>query len=52
MTEPILFVQLPVKRYGDATVVRDMAFEIAPGDCLGAVRTAGLVKAGSVMELQ
>ena len=44
MTESIFSVQGLVKRYGNATVVNDMAFEIAPGECLGVIGPNGAGK--------
>jgi lipooligosaccharide transport system ATP-binding protein len=48
MTEPILSVQHLVKRYGDATVVSDMSFEIAPGECLGVIGPNGAGKTTTI----
>jgi lipooligosaccharide transport system ATP-binding protein len=48
MTEPILSVQHLVKRYGDTTVVSDMSFEIAPGECLGVIGPNGAGKTTTI----
>ena len=48
MTEPILSVQHLVKRYGDATVVNDMSFAIAPGECLGVIGPNGAGKTTTI----
>ena len=48
MTEPILSVQHLVKRYGDATVVSDMSFAIAPGECLGVIGPNGAGKTTTI----
>jgi lipooligosaccharide transport system ATP-binding protein len=48
MTESILSVQQLVKRYGDTTVVSDMSFEIAPGECLGVIGPNGAGKTTTI----
>jgi len=48
MTDSILCVQHLVKRYGDATVVSDMSFEIAPGECLGVIGPNGAGKTTTI----
>ena len=48
MTSPILSVQHLVKRYGEATVVSDMSFEIAPGECLGVIGPNGAGKTTTI----
>ncbi len=48
MTEPILSVQHLVKRYGDATVVNDLSFAIAPGECLGVIGPNGAGKTTTI----
>lgn len=48
MTEPILSVQHLVKRYGDATAVKDMSFNIAPGECLGVIGPNGAGKTTTI----
>lgn len=44
MTTSILWVQGLCKRYGDTTVVDQLAFEIAPGECLGVIGPNGAGK--------
>ncbi len=48
MNEPIFSVQGLVKRYGDATVVSDMSFDIAPGECLGVIGPNGAGKTTTI----
>jgi len=48
MTPPILSVQHLVKRYAQATVVSDMSFEIAPGECLGVIGPNGAGKTTTI----
>ena len=48
MNESILSVQHLVKRYGDATVVSDMSFDIAPGECLGVIGPNGAGKTTTI----
>ncbi|HSV53223.1 MAG TPA: ATP-binding cassette domain-containing protein [Burkholderiaceae bacterium] len=36
------------KRYGDATVVKDLSFEIAPGECLGVIGPNGAGKTTTI----
>ncbi len=48
MTAPILSAQHLVKRYGDATVVDDVSFEIAPGECLGVIGPNGAGKTTTI----
>jgi len=48
MTEPILSVQHLAKHYGDATVVSDLSFEIAPGECLGVIGPNGAGKTTTI----
>ena len=48
MSESIFSVQGLVKRYGDATVVSDMSFEIAPGECLGVIGPNGAGKTTTI----
>jgi lipooligosaccharide transport system ATP-binding protein len=48
MTEPILSVQSLFKHYGDATVVNDLSFEIAPGECLGVIGPNGAGKTTTI----
>jgi lipooligosaccharide transport system ATP-binding protein len=37
-----------VKRYGEATVVKDMSFDIAPGECLGVIGPNGAGKTTTI----
>jgi lipooligosaccharide transport system ATP-binding protein len=48
MPESILSVQHLVKRYGDATVVSDLSFAIAPGECLGVIGPNGAGKTTTI----
>jgi len=48
MSEPIFSVQGLVKRYGEATVVSDMCFDIAPGECLGVIGPNGAGKTTTI----
>ena len=48
MPEPILSVQNLVKRYGEATVVSDLSFAIAPGECLGVIGPNGAGKTTTI----
>ncbi|APW45340.1 ATP-binding cassette domain-containing protein [Rhodoferax antarcticus] len=48
MSDPIFSVHGLVKRYGDATVVNDMSFEIAPGECLGVIGPNGAGKTTTI----
>ncbi|MBE0473635.1 ATP-binding cassette domain-containing protein [Rhodoferax sp.] len=48
MPEAILSVQHLVKRYGDATVVNDLSFAIAPGECLGVIGPNGAGKTTTI----
>jgi lipooligosaccharide transport system ATP-binding protein len=48
MTEPILSVQSLCKHYGEATVVNDLSFEIAPGECLGVIGPNGAGKTTTI----
>jgi lipooligosaccharide transport system ATP-binding protein len=48
METPILSVQHLRKRYGDATVVDDVSFEIAPGECLGVIGPNGAGKTTTI----
>ncbi|NVO04459.1 MAG: ATP-binding cassette domain-containing protein [Rhodoferax sp.] len=41
-------VQNLVKRYGDAEVVRDLSFHIAPGECLGVIGPNGAGKTTTI----
>ena len=48
MSESILSVQNLVKRYGEATVVSDLSFAIAPGECLGVIGPNGAGKTTTI----
>lgn len=48
MPESILSVQHLVKHFGDATVVNDMSFSIAPGECLGIIGPNGAGKTTTI----
>ena len=45
---PLLECRAIRKRYGDATVVNDLSFEIAPGECLGIIGPNGAGKTTSI----
>ena len=44
MSTPLLSVRQLVKRYGEATVVKDLSFHIDPGECLGVIGPNGAGK--------
>ncbi len=48
MKDPILSVQNLFKHYGDATVVNDLSFNIAPGECLGVIGPNGAGKTTTI----
>ena len=48
MPESILSVQHLVKRYGDATAVSDLSFDIAAGECLGVIGPNGAGKTTTI----
>ena len=48
MSEAIFSVNNLVKRYGDAEVVKDLSFEIAPGECLGVIGPNGAGKTTTI----
>jgi lipooligosaccharide transport system ATP-binding protein len=48
MTEPLFACHHLVKRYGTATVVDDLSFEIAPGECLGVIGPNGAGKTTTI----
>ncbi|MDZ7939356.1 MAG: ATP-binding cassette domain-containing protein [Rhodoferax sp.] len=48
MTHPLFNVQNLHKRYGDALVVNDLSFSIAPGECLGVIGTNGAGKTTTI----
>ncbi|WP_341907829.1 ATP-binding cassette domain-containing protein [Polaromonas sp. YR568] len=45
---PIFSVEGLSKRYGDATVVNDLSFHIAPGECLGVIGPNGAGKTTTI----
>ena len=48
MTTSLLSVNHLVKRYGDQTVVNDLSFHIAPGECLGVIGPNGAGKTTTI----
>ena len=48
MPQPLFSVQHLVKRYGDATVVNDLSFDIQPGECLGVIGPNGAGKTTTI----
>lgn len=48
MTQPLFHVQNLYKRYGDAVVVDDLSFSIAPGECLGVIGPNGAGKTTTI----
>ena len=48
MNAPLLSVDHLVKRYGETTVVNDLSFEIAPGECLGVIGPNGAGKTTTI----
>jgi lipooligosaccharide transport system ATP-binding protein len=48
MSDEILSVQHLFKHYGDTTVVKDMSFNIAPGECLGVIGPNGAGKTTTI----
>jgi lipooligosaccharide transport system ATP-binding protein len=48
MTEPLFRAHQLTKRYGNATVVNDVSFEIAPGECLGVIGPNGAGKTTTI----
>ena len=48
MTAPLFEAQHLSKRYGDTTVVNDLSFAIAPGECLGVIGPNGAGKTTSI----
>ncbi|MEN9888149.1 MAG: Daunorubicin/doxorubicin resistance ATP-binding protein DrrA [Pseudomonadota bacterium] len=48
MNVPLLSVNHLVKRYGETTVVNDLSFEIAPGECLGVIGPNGAGKTTTI----
>jgi lipooligosaccharide transport system ATP-binding protein len=47
-TPPLFHVSHLHKRYGDTTVVDDLSFEIAPGECLGVIGPNGAGKTTTI----
>jgi lipooligosaccharide transport system ATP-binding protein len=48
MPEPLFSVRHLVKRYGDSTVVNDLSFDIALGECLGVIGPNGAGKTTTI----
>jgi lipooligosaccharide transport system ATP-binding protein len=48
MAEPLFSVRHLVKRYGDSTVVNDLSFDIALGECLGVIGPNGAGKTTTI----
>ena len=48
MPEPLLRVSHLTKKYGDAVVVDDLSFSIAPGECLGVIGPNGAGKTTTI----
>jgi lipooligosaccharide transport system ATP-binding protein len=48
MTEPLFDARHLTKRYGTATVVDDLSFRIAPGECLGVIGPNGAGKTTTI----
>jgi lipooligosaccharide transport system ATP-binding protein len=48
MTAPLFDVQHLTKHFGDATVVDDLSFSIAPGECLGVIGPNGAGKTTTI----
>jgi lipooligosaccharide transport system ATP-binding protein len=48
LSEAIFTVSNLVKRYGDAEVVKDLSFDIAPGECLGVIGPNGAGKTTTI----
>ncbi|MDO8768449.1 MAG: ATP-binding cassette domain-containing protein [Burkholderiaceae bacterium] len=48
MESTLFSAQGLVKRYGDSTVVKDLSFEIAPGECLGVIGPNGAGKTTTI----
>src|ERR1700709_1949357 len=45
---PLFEARALSKRYGDATVVKDLSFSIAPGECLGVIGPNGAGKTTTI----
>jgi lipooligosaccharide transport system ATP-binding protein len=48
MHKPLFSVHQLTKRYGDTTVVNDVSFDIAPGECLGVIGPNGAGKTTTI----
>jgi lipooligosaccharide transport system ATP-binding protein len=48
MAEPLFSVRNLTKRFGDNTVVNDLSFDIAPGECLGVIGPNGAGKTTTI----
>jgi lipooligosaccharide transport system ATP-binding protein len=48
MSQPLFEVTRLSKRYGDTTVVNDLSFSIAPGECLGVIGPNGAGKTTTI----
>jgi len=48
MNTPFFAVEHLCKRYGDAEVVKDLSFDIAPGECLGVIGPNGAGKTTTI----
>ena len=48
MTETFFQARNLSKRYGEATVVRDLSFDLAPGECLGVIGPNGAGKTTTI----
>ncbi len=48
MSQPLLSIQGLTKRYGDTTVVDNLSFSIAPGECLGVIGPNGAGKTTTI----
>ena len=48
MAEPLFSVRNLTKRYGENTVVSDLSFDIAPGECLGVIGPNGAGKTTTI----
>ncbi len=48
MSQPLLSIQGLTKRYGETTVVDDLSFSIAPGECLGVIGPNGAGKTTTI----
>ena len=47
-SSPIFSIQSLTKKYGDATVVNDLSFDIKPGECLGVIGPNGAGKTTTI----